>query len=60
MAVDQIHSHANARTDICLNAVKKNIRKNANELFQKESIDLMKLVEEQNHLTEKELNWLLI
>ena len=60
MAVDQIFAHANAKTEIMLNHIKRSLKLNANELFEKDSLDLQKLVLEQNYNSKRELNWLLL
>ena len=60
MAVDQIFAHANAKTEIMLNHIKRSLKQKANELFDKDTLDLQKLVLEQNYNSKRELNWLLL
>ena len=60
MAVDQIFSHANAKTEILLQHIKRSLKQRAMELSEKDTIDLQKLVQDQNVSSKRELNWLLL
>ena len=60
MAVDQIFAHAKARSDIMLGHVKRTLKKRANELYEKDSLDLQKLAIEHDKMAKRELNWLLL